>query len=137
MKSVDASQSPDLEGGDDCFQKDGDDTLLDQAIAGSMYLDEEQLAKLRSLVEKYRDIWRVSLTDDGPEKVKPLKVHLKSDAVPRRARARKYAPKYWDWMIKHVKMLKKNGFLRKNPRGILFLDGTWCVYTNTVDPGKY
>jgi len=102
-----------------------------------MYLDEEQLAKLRSLVEKYRDIWRVSLTDDGPEKVKPFKVHLKSDAVPRRARARKYAPKYWDWMIKHVKMLKKNGFTRKNPRGILFLDGTWCVYTNTVDPGKY
>jgi hypothetical protein len=211
MKSADASQSPDLEGGDDCFQEDGDETLLDQAIAGmiqraSMYLDEGQLDKLRSLVEKHREIWRVSLTDDGPAKVKPFKVHLKSDTVPRRARARKYAPN-----LKHVRMLEKNGFIRKNSssrwsspvlivpnpgkrdefrmivdcryansqvqlvagflpilevkfqhlekdawfssldafkgfwhfplaeerRGILFLDGTWCVYTNTVDPGKH
>jgi len=58
MKSADASQSPDLEGGDDCFQEDGDETLLDQAMAGmlqraSIYLAEGQLAKLRSLVEKY------------------------------------------------------------------------------------
>jgi hypothetical protein len=50
MKSADASQSPDLEGGDDCFQEDGDETLLDQAIAGmlqraSMYLSEGQFAK--------------------------------------------------------------------------------------------
>jgi hypothetical protein len=28
MKSADASQSPDLEGGDDCFQEDGNETLL-------------------------------------------------------------------------------------------------------------
>jgi hypothetical protein len=129
--------------------------------------------------------------------VKPFKVHLKSDVVPRKARARKYAPKHRDWMIKHVKMLEKNGFIRKNPStrwsspvlivpkpgnrdkfsmtvncryaksqvqpvaGCLpilevnfqhlekaawfssldaskgFLDGTWCVYTNTVDPGKH
>jgi len=61
MKSADASQSPDLEGGDDCFQEDGDETLLDQTIAGmlqsaSMYLGEGQFANLRSLDEKYRDI---------------------------------------------------------------------------------
>jgi hypothetical protein len=172
-----------------------------------MYLDEGQLAKLRSLVEKYRDIWRISRTDDVPAKLKPFKAHLKSDAVPRRARARKYASKHRNWMMKHVKMLEKNGFIRKNPScqrssrvlivpkpgkrdefrmtvdckctnsqmqpvagflpivevnfqhlerplgsrvltlsrdsgrvkstGILFLDGTWCVYTNTVDPGKH
>jgi len=59
MKSVDASQSPDLESGDDYFQADGDETLLDQAIAGmlqraSMYLAEGQLAKLRYLVERHR-----------------------------------------------------------------------------------
>ena len=47
--------------------------------------------------------------------MKPFKVHLKSEAVPRRARAHKYAPKRRDWMIKHVKMLGKNGFMRKNP----------------------
>jgi len=50
MELADASQSPDLEGGDDCFQEDGDETLLDQAIAGmlqraSMYLAEGQWAQ--------------------------------------------------------------------------------------------
>jgi len=110
MMSADTSQSPDLEGGDDSFQEDGDETLLDQTIAGmlqraSMYLAEGKLAKLQSQFEKYLDIWRVSLTDDGPAKVKPFKGHLKSDAVPRRARARNYAPK----------MLEKNGFILKNP----------------------
>ena len=73
------------------------------------------MAKLRSLLEKYRDIWRVSLTDDGPAKVKPFKLHLKSDAVSRRARARNYVSKHRNWMIKHLKMLEKNGFIRKNP----------------------
>jgi len=68
--------------------------LLDQAFAGvlqraSIYLAEGQLATLRSLVEKYRDMWRVNVTDDGPAKLKLFKVHLKSDGFPRRARARK------------------------------------------------
>ena len=64
-----------------------------------MYLAQGQLSKLHSLVEKYRDISSVSLTDDGRENVKPYKVHLKSDVI----------------LIKHVKMLQKNGFIRKNP----------------------
>ena len=34
MKSADASQSPDLEGDDDCSEEDGDETLLDKPIAG-------------------------------------------------------------------------------------------------------
>jgi len=48
-----------------------------------MVLDEKQLVDLCSLIEDYRDVWRFSLTDDGPEKVRPFKVHPKSDAVPR------------------------------------------------------
>jgi hypothetical protein len=76
---------------------------------GSLFLDEEQLSKLRSLVEKYRDIWRVGLIDVGPAKCKSFKVHLKSDAVPRQPRVRDYAPKHRDWM------LEKKGFIRRNP----------------------
>ena len=26
---------------------------------------------------------------------------------------------------------------RGKSRGVLFLDGTWCVHTNAVDPGKH
>jgi len=35
-----------------------------------------------------------------------LKVRLKADAVPRRAKARRYAPKHSDFMRKQVKLLK-------------------------------
>ena len=40
---------------------DSDNTLLDQAIAGiltktSLFVDDEQLSKLRSVVETYRDM---------------------------------------------------------------------------------
>ena len=47
----------------------------------NIFLDEGQSVKLRSLVQDYRGIWSVSLTDDDPAKVTPFKVHQRSDAV--------------------------------------------------------
>jgi hypothetical protein len=60
-------------------------------------------------------MWKVGLTDSGPAKVRHCETHLKSDLVPRRARARKYAPKHRDYMIKDVKMQERKGFIRRNP----------------------
>jgi len=194
---------------DNCFKKQPVDKLC--RWASKLFAFKYVIEKILRDNLEFNTRRRVSLTDDGPAKVKPFKVHLKSDAVPRRARARKYAPKRRDWLIKHVKMLEKNGFIRKNPssrwsspvlivlkpgkrgefrmivdcmyansqvqpvpgflpmlemnfqhlenalgsrvltlsrdsgissgrgksRGILFLDATWCVNTNTVYPGKH
>jgi len=70
---------------------------------------------LRDLVFKLRDIWRVRLSAEGPAKFTPLKVHLKPGAVPRRAKARRYAPKHLNFMSKHIKMLEEMGYIRRNP----------------------
>ena len=49
---------------------------------------------------------RVGVKDDGPANVKSFKVNSKFDAEPRRARARKNAPRHSEWMINHAKILE-------------------------------
>ena len=71
-------------------------------------------------------MWKVGLTDSGPAKVRHCETHLKSDLVPRRARARKYAPKHRDWMIKHVKMLEQKGVPKQKSKQATFFSGSDC-----------
>jgi hypothetical protein len=68
---------------------------------------------LRDLVFEFRDIWRVGLSADGPAKVTQLKVYLKPDAVPRRAKARRYVPNHLDFMRKQVNLLEEMGYIRR------------------------
>jgi len=70
---------------------------------------------LRDLVFEFRDIWKVRLSARVSAKVTPLKAHLKPDAVPRRAKARRYAPKHLDFMKKQIKLLEEMGYIRRNP----------------------
>jgi len=83
--------------------------MVSQASDG---LDSVHIKALRNLVHRYKNIWRVKLSADGPAKVTPLKIHLKPDAIPRRAKAQRYAPKHLDFMRKHVKVLE--GYIRHN-----------------------
>jgi hypothetical protein len=78
-------------------------------------LDSVEIEALRNYVYRDKDIWRVKLSEDGPAKVTPLKIHLKPNAIPRRAKARKYAPKNVDFMRKHVKVLEEMGNIGRNP----------------------
>ena len=73
---------------------------------------------LAYLVFEFRDIRRVWLSADGPAKVTPLKVHLKSDAAPRRAKARRHTPKYLDFTRKQIKLLEEMWHIRRNPHGL-------------------
>jgi len=84
-------------------------------LRASKRLVEMQDKTLRDLVFKLRDIWRVTLSPHGPAKITPLKVHLKADAVPRTAKARRHAPKHWDFMRKQIKMLEEMSYTRRNP----------------------
>ena len=74
-------------------------------------LDSEQKAKLGNLVYNFVDVWRVAFSRDGPPQVTPFKVHLKNDAVPWRAKSRRYAVDHRNWMLKNVKALGKMGFV--------------------------
>jgi hypothetical protein len=57
----------------------------------------------------------LKLSGDGPAKLTHLKVHLKPDAVPRRAKARRYTPKHLDFMSKKIKLLEEMRYIRRNP----------------------
>ena len=78
-------------------------------LRASKELSEIHGKALRDLVFEFKDIWRVRLSADGPAKVTPLKVPLKPDAVPRRAKARRYAHKHLDFMRKQIKLLEEMG----------------------------
>jgi hypothetical protein len=64
---------------------------------------------LRDVAFEFRDIWRVRLSAEGPAKVTPIKVHLKPDPVPRRAKARWYATKRLDFTREQIKSLEEMG----------------------------
>ena len=54
-------------------------------------------------VFQFRDIWRVRLSPDGLAKVKPLKVHLKRDAVPHRQKQDRMHPSTWiSWRTRSI-----------------------------------
>jgi len=91
------------------------ETLENMVLRVSKGLREMQGKALRDLVFEFRDIWRVRLSADGPAKVTPLKVHLKRDATPRRAKARRYAPKHLDLIRKQIKLLEEMRYIRRNP----------------------
>jgi len=84
-------------------------------LRASKGLNEMQGKALCDLVFDFRDIWRVRLSADGPAKVTPLRVYLKPDAVPLRAKARRYAPKDLDFMRKQIKLLEEMDYIRRKP----------------------
>jgi hypothetical protein len=90
------------------------EALENMVLRASKGLSEIQGKALPDLVFEFRDIWRVSLSADGLAKVTPLKVHLKPDAVPRRAKARRYAPKHLDFMRKQIKLFEEMGYICRN-----------------------
>ena len=70
--------------------------------------------KLNILLERYRDVFRVSLVNVPPIKVPPLQVKMKFDAVPTRCHSRRYSPDQIIYMKEHFKELIDNGLAFKN-----------------------
>jgi hypothetical protein len=90
------------------------EALENMVLRASKRLSEMQGKALRDLVFEFRDIWRVRFSPDAPAKVTPLKIHLIPHAVPRRAKARRYASKHLDFTREHIKLLEEMGFIRRN-----------------------
>ncbi|RHY87322.1 hypothetical protein DYB31_015323, partial [Aphanomyces astaci] len=66
----------------------------------------EFAAKLAALLDKYVDVFRLSLRRDPPVKMPPLKVHLANGARPIRCKARRYSLSQREFMQQHVKELE-------------------------------
>ena len=88
--------------------------MLDAARQQSV--KKETIDELEALVYEFKDIWRVELGRDGPARVTPLKLRLKSNARPRRCRARRYPPKHRAFMHEMTKSLIAGDCIYANPQ---------------------
>ncbi|KAF0701754.1 hypothetical protein As57867_007834, partial [Aphanomyces stellatus] len=89
------------------------DAKVIEAVAAGC--GSEFAAKLAALLDKYVDVFRLSLGRDPPVKMPPLKVHLADGARPIRCKARRYSLHQRDFMQQHVKELEAAGFVYRNP----------------------
>jgi len=83
-------------------------------LRASKGLSKMQGKALRDVIFEFRDIWSLRLSADGPEEVTPLKVHLKPDVVPRRAKARRYAPRHLDLIRRQIKLHEEMGYMSRS-----------------------
>ena len=84
---------------------------LDEAtVAGAT---PEQVSKLRTLVYKYREVWRVNLCGDPPANVRPLKVVPKGTFVDQKPRARRMGPMQSEFVNRYVNELTDFGLLER------------------------
>lgn len=84
------------------------DRLVEAKNAGAT---PEQLAKLKELVYKYSDVWRVYLCGDPPADVRPLKVNPKGDFVNQKPKARRTGPMQSEFIHRYVTQLEETGLL--------------------------
>ena len=70
--------------------------------------------KLKSLLNKYRDIFRVRLGSDRAVSVPPMNIQLQTGASPVRVIPRKYSKEQLDFLNKKVKELEELGLIFRN-----------------------
>ena len=68
----------------------------------------------RTLVFKYKDIWRTKLVADPPARVEPMKIFPKPDARPVKARAIRSSPLHNKFLEEHIQKLLKLGYIYRN-----------------------
>jgi len=73
----------------------------------------EGQAALRALLIEFDDVIKLKLDAGEPADIAPMKVNLKHDAVPVRAKQRRYPPEKKEFMTKYVQQLLKLGFVKK------------------------
>lgn len=68
--------------------------------------------KLEDMLREHRDIVRIRLDSRPPARVQPMSVHLKPDAVPVRAKPRRYPPQKREFLRRYTQELERLGFVK-------------------------
>lgn len=71
--------------------------------------------RLRKLLFEYADVFRLKLGKGPPAKVEPMHIRIKQNAVPIKAKARRYPPKQREFINKFIDRLVNIGFLVDRP----------------------
>ncbi|KAF0728336.1 hypothetical protein AaE_009450 [Aphanomyces astaci] len=85
-------------------------------------LTADLLEKLRLLLAKHGDVFRLEIGHDEPIKVEPLRVRIKPGAVPVKCGLRRYPPAHVPWPKAKKKRETKQGHPNRS-----HLDGSTCI----------
>lgn len=95
------------------------------------HLPNHERSKLATLVNEYRDIFRVRLGCDPAVDVEPMNIELEGSERPVKVRQRTYSPEQLEFMIRKVQELIDAGFNARNNRS------KWaCAPIIVPKPGK-
>jgi hypothetical protein len=108
-------ESDDFDVGDnsqEAHDEDGVERHLDRMVseAATNVRIAEHVEGLRSMCDRYPDVWQDSLRAGPPEQMKPLRIPLREGASPIRCSLRKYAPLQRQFIREHVALLTRNGW---------------------------
>lgn len=76
-------------------------------------ISEQGSTELEQLLREYSDTIKLRLDAGKPADLEPLKITLKSDATPVRAKQRRYPQPKREFMTRYVRELLKLGFVKK------------------------
>lgn len=93
--------------------------LLDKAASEG--ISDQGKVRLREMLKKYRDVFRVRLGPGPPADVEPMHLTLKPNAVPHIAKPRRYTPDQKRFMEGYVQRLDEFGFMAANK------NATWAA----------
>jgi hypothetical protein len=88
--------------------------LVEKARANEM--SASGLALLCSLLDSYKDVFRLKLSAAPAARFPPLKVELKANVVPVRQRLRRYPPRQAAFLAHYCAELERQGYVRKTHR---------------------
>jgi len=77
-------------------------------------MSTEGAASLKSLLHEFKDVLRVRLGNDPPAKVEPMKIEIKENSKPFRAKSRRYPPEAREYMDSFTSKIIEYGFGKVN-----------------------
>ncbi|KAH9106103.1 hypothetical protein AeMF1_018211 [Aphanomyces euteiches] len=142
-----AAESSEVESDD---EDDDADLSVDECLALKLQeaqdkgLSEDGTARLKEMLVKFRDVFRVSFQHDPPVDVEPLEVRFKPDAIPSTCEARRYSPIQTEFLRKHLadivdaKLGQRSNRSRWSspPRIVPKKDGTLRMTVDTRGPNS-
>ena len=118
-----------------CVEPDDGDDIPEDPVVSDQAVDEALTTAIETMIQRAldkgfpqdrvddlrrvvlaHDIWRLSLGNDPPARVEPMKVYLKPNAKPYKTKARKYAPEMQRFLEEFNETLVRLGWVYENPR---------------------
>jgi hypothetical protein len=96
-------------------------------------VESRQMSELLKLAPELDQIWTLTMMQKGPANITPSVLRLISEAVPRRAKMRKYHQEHIDFMRKFIRELETAGYVYHNLSPVYVVKKPTGGYRMTID----